>query len=171
MNIDYINGLSPAAAEEQFHRCCGSRKFAAALVRRRPFADPDTARRAASEIWLSLGEEDWLEAFSHHPRIGEKQLAERFASTANWSSGEQSGTSGADPDTIRRLAEGNDAYEKKFGFVFLICATGKSAAEMLEAQQKRLGNTRDVELLNAAREQDQITHLRLDKIAAAEAGG
>lgn len=166
MNLDYINKLPVAAAEEQFYRCCGSRRFAAELARQRPFPTEDGIRRAASDLWFSLDEADWLEAFSHHPRIGEKQLAEKFASTAGWASAEQAGARSASPETIKELALGNRLYEEKFGFVFLICATGKSADEMLTAQRARLKNDRSAEIRNAAGEQDQITHLRLEKITS-----
>ena len=166
MNLKAINALDDARAEEQFHRCCGSRRFARELLKNRPFASEEAARASASEVWFSLSEADWLEAFSHHPRIGEKQLAEKFAGTAQWASAEQAGAREADAETIRLLAKGNAEYEEKFGFVFLICATGKSAEEMLVAQQARLGNPRDVEVRNAAREQDLITHLRLEKIGS-----
>ena len=166
MNLTFINELSLPDAQEQFHRCCGSRRFSEELARRRPFASDEDAKKKASEVWFSLSEADWLEAFAHHPRIGEKQLAEKFASTAAWASSEQAGARQASPETIRQLAHGNIAYEQKFGFVFLICATGKNADELLVAQNSRIGNSRAEELQSAAREQDLITHLRLEKIAS-----
>lgn len=164
INLSYLNSLSVKEAEQAFHRCCGSQAFARGLAVYLPFPDEQELLRRADEIWFSLGESDWLEAFSHHPRIGEKQLAEKFKATEDWSKNEQAGTAAATPQVIAQLAEGNRAYEEKFGFVFLICATGKSATEMLAAQQSRLGNTRAEEIANAVREQALITRLRLEKI-------
>lgn len=167
MKLAYLNELADEAAAEELLRCCGSRRWVAAILERRPFADEATLFQAADEIWFALDEADHLEAFAHHPRIGEKQIRDRFASTEAWSKGEQSGVSAASEEVIQGLAEGNRAYDEKFGFVFLICATGKSASEMLQALQARLGNSREQELENAAREHSQITCLRLQKLGAA----
>ncbi len=122
----------------------------------RPFATWDEMLRKANEIWLALGEEHWLEGFAGHPRIGERK--------AGWSSQEQSGTRTASDETMTAIAEGNRAYEEKFGFVYLICATGKSAEEMRADLEQRLQHDRATELRRAAEEQAKITALRLEKL-------
>lgn len=133
------------------------------MLRARPFATDEALYAAADRIWNDLTERDWLEAFAGHPRIGERAGA-AHAATAAWSSAEQSGISAADSETARALAAGNREYERRFGHVFLICATGKSAGEMLAALRGRILNTPDDELRIAAREQALITRLRLAKL-------
>jgi 2-oxo-4-hydroxy-4-carboxy-5-ureidoimidazoline decarboxylase len=106
-----------------------------------------------------------LEAFTHHPKIGDaKSLAEKFATTKEWASNEQSGVNEASILTLNKLAEGNKAYEEKFGYIFIVCATGKSASEMLSLLESRITNTPEVEIEIAMREQNKITHLRIDKL-------
>lgn len=114
---------------------------------------------------MKLESKDWLEAFTHHPRIGDvKNLRQKFASTAQWSQDEQKGVHGVPEDVIQALADGNARYEKKFGHIFLVCATGKSAQEMLALLQQRLHNTPETELRVAMQEQAKITRLRLEKL-------
>ncbi|MEZ4268525.1 MAG: allantoinase AllB [Myxococcota bacterium] len=155
-----------AEAEAAIHRCCGSRAFAQALAAGLPYADDGALFAAADAVWSRLGPDDWREAFSHHPEIGSslESLRERFAATSTWSAGEQSGVSGASEQTLVALATKNRAYRERFGFVFLICATGKSAEEMLAALQARLPNDAATELANAAAEQAKITRIRLEKL-------
>jgi OHCU decarboxylase len=124
---------------------------------RQPFADRPSMHRAADEIWWSLTPEDWLEAFAKHPKIGQK-------SSARWSALEQSGMSQAAFETAQAMARLNAEYDARFGFIFIVCATGKSADDMLQLLRGRLGNTREEEICNAAAEQAKITHLRLDKL-------
>ena len=164
VDLATINGLSETAAHEALTRCCGSGQWVEAMLQARPFGSVEALLAKADEIWFSLPESEWLDAFGHHPRIGETQLREKFSRTADWSAGEQAGVSLASDEVIQGLAEGNDAYFEKFGFVFLICATGKSAAEMLEALRLRLPNERSQELKNAAQEHSAITKIRLEKI-------
>ena len=164
MTLAELNALSPSRALEELLRCCGSTAWARRLAGERPFADLSRLLDRADTIWLSLGREDWLEAFSHHPRIGEKALREKFASTAGWAADEQKGTSAASDSVLRALAEGNRIYDEKFGHVFLICATGKSAEEMLTALQLRLPNSAERELEIAVGEQMKITRIRLIKL-------
>jgi OHCU decarboxylase len=134
------------------------------MVAMRPFASVDLIYSEADRIWLGLSKVDWLETFSHHPRIGERNLDQpKFAATAAQSSREQSGMAAATDEQRREFAAGNETYQRKFGHVFLICATGKSAAEMLAQLRARLGNTSEVELKNAALEQAKIIRLRLEK--------
>ena len=119
----------------------------------------------AEEQWYKCSQEDWKEAFSHHPKIGDiDSLKKKFASTANWAMGEQSGTSTAPEETIKALAKGNKEYEDKFGYIFIVCATGKSADEMLTILESRLPNDPEKEIEIAAEEQNKITRLRLEKL-------
>lgn len=141
-------------------RCCGSRRWASAMIAARPFRSRTQLLGHASEVWWHLEPRDWLEAFSHHPRIGEKGLADR------WASAEQAGAREADEDTLRALADGNRVYENRFGHVFLVCATGLSAAEMLRQLRDRLDHDPAAELRIAAGEQVRITALRLAKLEA-----
>jgi allantoicase len=138
-------------------RCCGSTAWAEQMTRRRPFGSRVELLRQADEVWASLSTDDHLEAFAAHPRIGER-------SDARWSSQEQAGVDGSEQATRDALTEGNRVYEDRFDHVFLICATGKSADEMLAALRQRLDNDPATELTVAAEEQRQITHLRLDKL-------
>ncbi len=135
------------------------------MAGRRPFAGIDALLKAASEFWAGLSPSDWLEAFRHHPRIGDKEsLRRKFASTGAWASQEQAGTAGADEEVLDELARSNALYEEKFGFIFIVCATGRSAGEMLADLKKRLGNDPEAELRVAAAEQDKIIRLRLLKL-------
>lgn len=146
-------------------KCCGSKRWAEAMAEARPFPDLNTVLQKAETAWAALSPEDWREAFAHHPRIGDTaSLRVKFASTAHWASEEQKGTLGASEATLKELADGNKNYEQRFGHVFLICATGKSASEMLTALQARVGNDAEKELKIAAAEQLKITRLRLEKL-------
>ncbi len=135
------------------------------MAEARPFADMDGLLAASDCIWWALDAADWLEAFSHHPRIGEKK-GERpqAAQAARWSEEEQSGTRDAQTETMAALAVANHAYLNKFGYIFIVCASGKSSGEMLALCQQRLANDAETELRIAAEEQRRITHLRLRKL-------
>lgn len=137
--------------------CCGSTRWADGMFARQPFATSEEMHKAADEVWWSLAPEDWLEAFAAHPMIGRK-------SEAKWSAQEQSGMSSATRVTATELELLNEQYLNKFGFIFIISATGKSAAEMLDALRGRLQHSYAEELRIAAAEQAKITHLRLDKL-------
>ncbi len=131
----------------------------------RPFASDDDAFAAAERSWRELGEADRLEAFAAHPRIGTRELEER------WSRAEQAGVEGAAPATLAALARRNEDYERRFGFVFLICATGLTADAMLAALEDRSRNDRATELANASREQEKIVRLRLERLRDEVRGG
>jgi len=119
---------------------------------------------AESQWWL-CNEEDWKEAFTHHPKIGDlDSLKKKFANTAVWASGEQSGVNTATDVILNALAEGNRLYEEKFGYIFIVCASGKSAEEMLGMLNERLKNNPEDEIRIAADEQNKITLLRLEKL-------
>lgn len=164
MTIDELNRLSPDEAIAQFRRCCGSEAWSRAMAAARPYRDLEEVRRRAAAVFAALTEADWLEAFTAHPRIGDvESLRRKYADTKAWASGEQSGVQGAGEAVIQGLARGNADYEAKFGFLFIVCATGKSAAEMLGLLQARLPNDRAQEVANAAREQEKITLIRIEK--------
>ena len=157
-----LDAAAPEDARALLLRCCGSRAWVSRMVARRPFGSRAAMLAAARQEWFELTPADWLEAFSHHPRIGERESPlRRFAPTADLSEREQSGIGGAPPQVLSALAEGNAAYERKFGFIFIVCATGKTAEEMLGLLEARLPHSRDVELRLAAEEQAKITELRL----------
>lgn len=135
------------------------------MLARRPFANEEAVGHAASEIEASLQRADWLEAFTAHPRIGDlDSLKKKFAATATWAEGEQAGVAGAADEVLLALAEGNRLYEQRFGHIFIVCATGKSAVEMLTLLRARLPNSPEDELGIAAAEQAKITRLRLEKL-------
>jgi len=164
--LAHLQSLDPAAAEAAFKRCCGSTRFAKAMAAARPFRSRAHLFGEAERIWWRLDDADWLEAFSHHPKIGADvaKLREKFAATATWSAGEQAGMAAADEATISALAAGNSAYDARYGFLFIVCATGLSAKEMLDRLNGRMHNRPDDEIRIAAAEQAKITRLRLEKL-------
>ena len=165
--LERLNSLPTELARLDLQRCNGASAWVERMLANRPFHTMEDLVTTAEREWEALGEADWLEAFSHHPKIGDvESLRKKFASTAQWAAGEQSSVQQADEETIRQLAAGNAAYEQKFGFIFIICATGKSAAVMLGALQQRLENDRGTELRIAAGEQAKITALRLKKLSS-----
>ena len=127
----------------------------------------DALVESADAIWRNLPPSDWKEAFEHHPKIGDVEaLKEKFASTVTWIEGEQAGVRTAPEEVLQQLARRNQEYESKFGYIFIVCATGKSATEMLAMLDQRLGNAVDEELKIAAEEQRKITRIRLEKLLA-----
>lgn len=164
-SIKRINELSEAQAIAEFLKCCGSAVWARQMSDGRPFSNSNELASKADEIWWSLTEQDWLEAFRAHPKIGEKKAAAAQSAEAEaWSAQEQSESERAAAETKTALAEGNREYEERFGFIFIICATGRSAEEMLAALNSRLHKDRPSELRVAAEEQRKITQLRLQKL-------
>ncbi|HEU4887075.1 MAG TPA: allantoicase [Thermoanaerobaculia bacterium] len=151
-----VRRVNTLFAARELLRVCASKEWVQQMFAARPFASWDEMVDAATKIWLSLDAKDWLEAFAGHPRIGERK--------AGWSSQEQSGTRTASEDTMRAIADGNRAYEEKFGFIYLVCATGRSADEMLANLTERLTHDRETELRIAAEEQARIIALRLEKV-------
>jgi len=147
-----------ADPREELQSCCGSTAWIEGMIAARPFRDWDQMIAAGDRIWSSLSPNDWQEAFRAHPRIGERKAS------ARWSTAEQSGTHGAAQQTMDALAQGNCEYEAKFGHVFLIRATGRSADEMLANLRERMKNDPQTELRVAAEEQRKITALRLEKL-------
>jgi len=160
-----LDALAEPDARAAFLRCCGSRRWAEAMARGRPYADQHALLAAAERAAGPLVRADWLEAFSHHPRIGDRAaLAERFPATAGWSASEQGGVAAAGEDVLGALVRGNGEYEARFGHIFIVCATGKSAPEMLALLRGRIANEPDAELEIAAAEQRKITAIRLKKL-------
>jgi OHCU decarboxylase len=161
----WLDSLDDYAAHRALLRCCGSWRWADAMLARRPFGSADALRMAAREVWSELDRDDYLEAFASHPPIGGGAEANAaLASTRAWSAEEQSGAAGAAADVAQALRDANRVYRERFGFLFIVCATGKSAEQMLAALQVRLRNEPEVELLIAAAEQAKITELRLEKV-------
>ena len=164
-NLEKLNHAPVEIAEAKFLDCCGSRKWAREMTESRPFADENTLLNRAGQIWRNLSPADWLEAFAAHPKIGARKAAPaQQAQSAEWSRGEQVGMQSAEDSVKDALAEANRLYEDSFGYIFIVCATGKSAKEMLEICHARLGNRSDEEIKNAAEEQRKITEIRLKKL-------
>ena len=164
MTIDELDAMPAADAAEVFRSCCGSSRWVSEMVERRPFGSVARVMSAADEVWRSTGKEDLYEAFAHHPRIGESRAAVARSSRAeSWSSGEQAGVESAPAGVIAALAEANRIYEERFGHIYLVCATGMSAEQMLALARERLSNDPEAELRVAAEEQRRITRLRLRK--------
>lgn len=165
MSLETFNALDDAAAADALRRCCVSANWVAGVLAGRPFASAEALRETANAVWEGLAEADFLEAFEGHPKIGDvTSLKAKYADTGSLAASEQSGVAGADDDIIRRLADGNRAYEERFGFIFIVCATGKSAREMCELLESRIDNDRDRELAIAAEEQRKILQLRLESM-------
>lgn len=166
--LERLNGLAAEDAVRELLTCCGSRMWARAMADARPFSGADALLRRADEVWWALDEEDWREAFRSHPRIGERKAeAGQTDRERAWSSGEQAGMQTAAQATQAALAEGNRAYDARFGFIYIVCATGRSAEEMLAILTERLGNDPTAEIRVAAEEQRKITRIRLEKLLAA----
>jgi len=165
MTLFELNTLPKAARAEALRTCCGASAWVDAMMGIFPVATPETLFAQAHTIWYSLTEHDWREAFTHHPKIGDiNSLKEKFASTSAWAASEQGAVRQASQQVLETLAEGNTAYEQKFHYIFIVCATGKSAEEMLELLQARLPNPPAQEIRVAMAEQAKITEIRLQKL-------
>ena len=172
MRLEEVNALDEESAAGTLRRCCGSSRWAQAMVRARPFPSVVALMDLGDAVWVSLDAADWFEAFAAHPRIGEAPASVGSSETIStgWEGEEQSGARLADANSRRRLAEGNGRYEARFGYIFIVCATGKSVEQMLEMLEARLKNDPHEELRIAAEEQRQITRLRLGKLLDEETG-
>ena len=167
MTLDALNRLSEADATAAFTQCCAAQRWMERMVIDRPFEDLAEMLEISDRIWEECDVADYMEAFEGHPRIGDvESLAKKYANTKGWAGGEQKGVEGADASVIQRLADGNKGYEEKFGYIFIVCATGKSAAEMLAMLEARMKNDPKDEIHIAAAEQNKITRLRLKKLLA-----
>jgi 2-oxo-4-hydroxy-4-carboxy-5-ureidoimidazoline decarboxylase len=165
LGLQRLNALSQSDAIEQFRRCCGTVSWCRDMANARPYPSIEAIHEAADRVMDGMSDDEWREAFACHPRIGDIQsLRMKYVGNREWSKAEQAGVGVADETTLRELAEGNAEYVQKFGFIFIVCATGKSASEMLAVMQSRLQSTIESELKVAAGEQRKITHLRIDKM-------
>jgi 2-oxo-4-hydroxy-4-carboxy-5-ureidoimidazoline decarboxylase len=165
LTIAEFNALPAQQADAALRSVCGSGRWVRELSARRPFRSLHHLIAEADAVWQGVSPADWDEAFAHHPRIGERQAqAAVSAAAAGWSVGEQAGAAAGDAAVKRAIAAGNAEYERRFGRVYIVCASGRSAEEILADLQSRLDNTPERELATAAREQAAITTLRLRKL-------
>jgi 2-oxo-4-hydroxy-4-carboxy-5-ureidoimidazoline decarboxylase len=165
MTLKELNRLSFEKAASRFRDCCGSQEWARLMAEARPFPTENSLLDLAEKLWWNIDRKDWLEAFSAHPKIGDKRAAPKQQErSAEWSKGEQVGMDATNDAVRQELAEANHLYQEKFGYIFIVCATGKSAEEMLGICRERLKNNADVEMQIAAGEQKKITEIRLKKL-------
>ena len=165
MTLDAFNALPDERAAEALTACCGAHRWVAAMIGSRPFTSVDALVAAANDRWGETNESDWREAFDHHPRIGESRSVRTQGHRATaWSAGEQSQAASADGQIKQELAEVNAAYETRFGHIYIVCAAGRSAGELLAMAHSRMRNDSATELRVAAEEQRKITELRLRKL-------
>jgi OHCU decarboxylase len=166
--LDRLNALPTPEAAEQLRACCGSSRWVEAMLARRPFESVADLLAAADEAWRATGPEDWNEAFAHHPRIGDRHAAAPVSATARaWSAGEQGTAAGAGASARAALAEANEAYERRFGRIYLVCAAGRSAEDLLADIETRMRNDPERERAVAVEEQRKITRLRLRALVGA----
>lgn len=167
MNLIQLNQLSEIERAKKFEQCCTATKWYTTLAQSAPFKSVETLLQKADTVWASCTENDFLEAYLGHPKIGDIQsLAEKFKASKKWAGNEQELVQDASFEIIKKLAKGNRDYEAKFGFIFIVFATGKTAQQMLQLLLERLPNKRSKELLIAAQEQHKITRLRIQKLIA-----
>ncbi len=165
MTIEMLNELEDEELYETFEKCCGASNWIIGMMNARPISSITQLQNKADEIWSQMNITDGYEAFTHHPKIGDKKnLEEKFASTKDWAGNEQSGVDDAKKDVLSDLATANEKYFKKYGYIFIVCATGKSAKEMLDIIHQRMNNNPDDEIKIAMGEQHKITKLRLEKL-------
>lgn len=165
MTIAEFDHLDVEEKKKLLQTCCGSPTWVNNVIAALPAEDLVDLLEIAEEQWYACHEADWREAFSHHPQIGDLDaLKEKFSTTAQWAAGEQASVQQASEKTLEQLAEGNQVYKERFGYTFIVCATGKSADEMLMLLNQRLYNNPDVEIQMAMEEQLKITKLRLEKL-------
>ncbi len=164
-SLSILNNYTKEQAFNAFMKCNTSEKWCQRMEESRPFSDFQSVIKMADEHWRGLKEKDFLQAFEGHPEIGDvSTLREKYRNTEKLAGHEQSGVNIATENTLQSLSRGNKDYKEKFGFIFIVCASGKSADEMLALLLKRLPNSRKQELVNAAEEQAKITHIRLNKL-------
>jgi OHCU decarboxylase len=168
LSISELDELPESEAADLLRSCCGSSHWVDMMVARRPYRSPDSLFLSADEVWNSCSRSDWLEAFDHHPRIGGERTEAQSERAAGWSRAEQAGVQAASAALQSELAETNRTYEEKFGYIYIVCATGKSAEEMLSIARRRLENDPLTELRTAAEEQRKITRIRLEKLIGAQ---
>lgn len=167
LTLENFNNLPKTEAIQHLLTCCTSNSWATQLAEQRPFANLDALLTMSDSLWQTMNEADLLEAFDGHPQIGDvSTLKEKYRNTQASASHEQSKVNEASDEVLHALAKGNKDYLDKFGFIFIVFATGKSAKQMLDLLNDRLPNNKEQELSNAAGEQNKITRLRLGKFFA-----
>lgn len=164
MTLHELNTLDKQKLREELFKCCSSSTWVEKMLKVFPMDDLVELLEDAEEKWFECSEADWKEAFSHHPEIGDTESLKKKFSNPGWAAGEQAGVYEASEQTLEALAEGNRLYKDRFGYIFIVCATGKSAEEMLGLLHARLPNTPEEEIKIAADEQNKITKIRLEKM-------
>ena len=165
MTVPELNNLDKSQLKVELLKCCGATVWIEKMSMIFPVHDSKELFEKAEKIWFSCNEKDWREAFKHHPRIGDiNSLKEKFSGTAHWAEKEQSGILETSLTVLEALAKANSQYEEKFGYIFIVCATGKSAEEMLNMLESRLKNKQADEIMIAMGEQNKITKIRLQKL-------
>ena len=163
--VQVLDAMPAGRAAALLAECCGSSRWVTAMLSRRPFVSAERLLTASTEVWHSLDSDDWLESFAHHPRIGQRASDRpQGEQGARWSEAEQQGVNGASDVTRTALANANRAYEQRFGFIYIVCAAGKSADEMLVIANGRMQHDLAQEITVAAAEQHAITQLRLERL-------
>jgi len=164
MTLHELNILSKDKLKEELFKCCGSLTWVNRMLPFFPAEDLVELLEDAEEQWYNCNDEDWREAFAHHPKIGDMESLKKKFSTTAWESNEQGTIRTASEQTLRALTDGNKKYEDKFGYIFIVCATGRSAEEMLSILEVRLNNKPEDEIKIAMEEQNMITKIRLEKL-------
>jgi 2-oxo-4-hydroxy-4-carboxy-5-ureidoimidazoline decarboxylase len=160
-----LNSLTPSEAATELAKCCGSKSWVEKMVKAMPFESEEALMRQAQNAWFACSRADWLEAFSEHPRLGDlNELEKKFTSTKEWSGQEQGAVTSATREVLEKFASLNKDYEKRYGYIFILLAAGKSAEEMLEVLKLRLKNNPYDEIKIATSEQNKITRSRLKKL-------
>jgi 2-oxo-4-hydroxy-4-carboxy-5-ureidoimidazoline decarboxylase len=165
MSLQELNALDKTQLKELLTTCCGSSQWVEKMSALFPFANEELLFKKATGTWYACSEDDWLEAFTHHPKIGDiASLKQKFSATADWEADEQAAVKQTSNEILEALSEANRLYQEKFGFIFIVCATGKSAEQMLELLIVRLDNKPEDEIKIAMEEQNKITAIRLEKL-------
>jgi 2-oxo-4-hydroxy-4-carboxy-5-ureidoimidazoline decarboxylase len=168
MTLTALNALPPEQLHEALGKCCGATVWIEKMKNEFPVTDEESLLKAAARHWHTCTADDWREAFAHHPKIGDLHAPQqKFAATAQWAAGEQAATIDASTVILQAFSKGNHLYEDKFGYIFIVCATGRSAPEMLSLLTERLSNSPEDEIKIAMGEQEKITALRLKKLLSA----
>lgn len=164
MTLHELNILPQNKLKEELFKCCGSSAWVSKMLPFFPAEDLVELLEDAEQQWYNCNEEDWKEAFAHHPKIGDAGSLKNKFSPGSWELNEQSAINTASEQTLRALSESNKKYEEKFGYIFIVCATGKSTEEMLGILEIRLQNKPEDEIKIAMEEQNMITKIRLEKL-------
>lgn len=172
MRVADFNRLSDGEARALLVNCCGAFRWVQAMLAGRPYGGMAELLARSERAWRDCGPADWEEAFSHHPRIGESMAAAPVADAARrWSAAEQGAVTAADAQARRALADANREYERRFGRIYIVCASGRGPEELLRDLRDRMSNSPERELAISATEQGGITRQRLGRLFADEGAG